>query len=352
MGRPSAPLRIVQWNTGNVGREAVAAVVARPDLELVGVFARDPSKVGCDAAQLCGLSEPTGVLATQDADMLLGLEPDCVVYSALHLDVEEVARILGAGVNVVTTSEFLTGAAAGGEATAALGAAALAGGATLFGTGINPGYAQLVAAVCTGISRDLRTVAITESVDVTWFAADPNFESVGWGRPRGDEGHAAAVQEATAVFADALEVLAALLGRELDGCRCTVELAHATERLEVPGMIIEEDHVAGIDVLWEGLVEGEPRVSTRQRWVIGDRIAPPWSVELGYVIEIGGDPNLVVKVDLWPSGDLESMGMDDFRALGSRITAVPVVSAIPRVCAAEPGIRTYADLPVVAASLR
>jgi hypothetical protein len=86
--------------------------------------------------------------------------------------------------------------------------------------------------------------------------------------------------------------------------------------------------------------------------VIGDRIEPPWNVELGYVIEIGGDPNVAVKVDLWPSGDLESMGMDDFRALGSRITAVPVVSAIPGVCAAEPGIRTYADLPVVAAPLR
>jgi hypothetical protein len=33
------PLRVVQWTTGNVGREAVPAVLARPDMELVGVFA-------------------------------------------------------------------------------------------------------------------------------------------------------------------------------------------------------------------------------------------------------------------------------------------------------------------------
>lgn len=352
MGDRSSPLRVVQWTTGNVGREAVAAVVARPDLELVGVYAHDPAKVGRDAADLCGLPEPTGVLATSDVDELFGRKPDCVVYNALHLDVDEVAGILRAGVDVVTTSELMTGRAAGPEATATLEQAARDGGATLFGAGINPGFAQLIAAVSAGISRDVRRVSITESVDVQWFASDPNFEAVGWGRPRGDAGHAADVQAATAVFADALDVLAALLGAELDERRCTVEFAHAVEDLDIPGTVIEAGHVAGIDVLWEGLIDGEVRVSTRQRWVIGDRIDPPWTVELGYVIAVEGDPNVQTKVDLWPAGDLEALDIDDFRALGSRITAVPVVDAIPAVCAAPPGIRTYADLPVITATLR
>jgi 2,4-diaminopentanoate dehydrogenase len=29
------------------------------------------------------------------------------------------------------------------------------------------------------------------------------------------------------------------------------------------------------------------------------------------------------------------------------ITALPAVNAIPAVCAASPGIRTYADLPLI-----
>lgn len=29
------------------------------------------------------------------------------------------------------------------------------------------------------------------------------------------------------------------------------------------------------------------------------------------------------------------------------ITALPAVNAIPQVCGAHPGIRTYADLPVI-----
>lgn len=110
--RPSA-LRVVQWTTGNVGRQAVAAVMSRPDLELVGVFAHEPAKVGRDAAELCALDEPTGVLATGDTAELLALRPDCVVYTPLHLDVAEVSRILRSGINVVTTSEFLTGTGIG-----------------------------------------------------------------------------------------------------------------------------------------------------------------------------------------------------------------------------------------------
>jgi hypothetical protein len=131
--------------------------MAHPNLELVGVFAHDPAKVGRDAAELCGLDAPTGVLATADVDELLGSRPDCVIYTPLHFDAEEVARILEAGVNVVTTSEFLTETSIGADATAALESAAQTGGATLFGTGINPGFAQLFAGVSAGISRDVQT---------------------------------------------------------------------------------------------------------------------------------------------------------------------------------------------------
>lgn len=345
------PLTVVQWTTGNVGRQAVAAVLAHPQLELVGVFAHDPVKAGRDAADLCGLDQPTGVVATSDASELLALHPDCVVYTPLHIDVDEVGRILRAGVNVVTTSEFVTGTSIGADATAELEAAAQAGGATLFGTGINPGFAELFAGISAGISRDVRNITVTESVDVTMFANDPNFEAVGWGRPPGDTGHAETVQAATAVFADALDMLAAMVGLTLDERRCTIQFAHATEDLDIPGMVIPQGHVAGFDIAWDGLVAGEIRLSLRVRWVVGDRIEPPWTVELGYVVEIAGDPNLRIKLDLWPDGDLASMGVDEFRQVGMRITAVPPVNAIAAVCAAAPGIRTYADLPLVTARM-
>lgn len=340
-------LRVVQWTTGNVGRQAVGAVVAHPALELVGVYAHDPAKAGKDAAELCGLDEPTGVLATGDVDALFALAPDCVLYNALHFDADEVARILRAGINVVTTSEFLTGSGVGADATATVEAAAIDGGVTLLGTGVNPGFAELFAAVGAGISRDVRSIILTESADVTLFANDPNFEAVGWGRPGGDPGHADEVEAATVVFGDGLDVLAALVGLTLDERRCTVTFAHATEDLDIPGMVIPTGHVAGMDVNWDGVVDGATRLGIHQRWAIGDKIEPALAVEFGYVVEVEGDPNLRIKLDLWPDGDLAAMDVDDFRSIGMRITATPAVNAVSAVCAAAPGIKTYADLPVI-----
>ena len=57
----SRPLRVIQWTTGNIGRRSLHAIIGRPDLELVGVYAHGPDKVGVDAAELSGWPEPTGV---------------------------------------------------------------------------------------------------------------------------------------------------------------------------------------------------------------------------------------------------------------------------------------------------
>ena len=67
-------LRVVQWTTGNVGKQTVAAIAANPDLELVGCYAWSPDKVGRDVGELCGLA-PLGVKATNDVDADLARRP-------------------------------------------------------------------------------------------------------------------------------------------------------------------------------------------------------------------------------------------------------------------------------------
>ena len=99
--------RVAQWSTGNVGRHAIAGIAARPDLDLVGVWVSTPDKVGRDAGELAGLGRELGVVATSDADEVLALRPDCVVYTAMADDrlveaLDDLRRILRAGVNVVS----------------------------------------------------------------------------------------------------------------------------------------------------------------------------------------------------------------------------------------------------------
>jgi hypothetical protein len=254
---------------------------------------------------------------------------------------------------VVTSSEFLTGWSFGADVHATVETAARAGGVSIFGSGMNPGWAQLVGGIVAGASRNVRHVEVTESVDVAMFAADHNMDALGWGRPADSPGHADAVAEATKVFADGVDVLAGLLGVAVDERRCTVAFAVATEDLDPPGRPIAAGHVAGLDVRWEGIAAGEPVVAIQQRWVMSSRIDPAWTVEHGYLVEVRGEPNLRVKLDIWPhQEDLGALTAADFHAIGMTITAVPVVNAIPAVCAAAPGIRTYADLPAITSPLR
>ena len=101
--------RVIQWGTGNVGFHSLRHIIRHPALELVGVHAHSPAKVGKDAARLCGLSENTGIVATNDVDALLALNADAVVYTVKgetrpNEVIPELERILASGANVASTA--------------------------------------------------------------------------------------------------------------------------------------------------------------------------------------------------------------------------------------------------------
>lgn len=345
------PLRVVQWTTGNVAREALKAIVERPDLELVGVYAYSENKVGQDVGDLAKLDQALGITATGDIDALIGLQPDCVLYTPLHPDVEHLTRLLRAGINVVSTASFITGRAYGDEARAALDEAARSGNASLFGSGINPGFAEYLATVASGPCREVNYVRVTESFNIGLWAGDANQDELGWGRPAGDPGHAEDITKATAVFGDAVESIAHQLGLTLDDIRCEVDFAHATADADVPGRTVQRGTVAGIDVRWLGASGGTDVVEAHIRWTVAADLDPAWDVAMAYLIELRGTPQINLRVDVLPA-DITTFTLEDAAAMGSMITALPVVNAIPAVVAARPGIVTYADLPTVASRLK
>ena len=338
------PLRVVQWTIGNVARQSLRALVERPDLDLVGLFAHSLDKVGRDAGDLAGLGRSLGISATNDIDAVLALEPDCVAYMPLYPDVDHLCRLLAAGVNVVTTSEFLTGRSYGEQARSRLEAAAQEGGASLFGSGVNPGWVEYVAAIASGVCRDVSCIRVVESFNLAFLAGDANQDDFGWGRPPGDPGHADDVRQAVAEFGDAAELLAQLLGVTLDDVRCEVEFAHAITDLDLPGRPVKQGHVAGIDVTWHGVVSGHSVLELNARWTLTQQLEPAWDVLMGYLIEVRGDPHVNVRIDFMPR-DLATATLDDLVVMGAVLTAMPAVNAIPAVVAARPGIVTYRDLP-------
>lgn len=123
-------LRVIQWNTGNVGKVTTKAILDDPRLELVGVYARSPDKVGVDAGALCGRPD-TGIKATGDVDALIALGADSVVYTPFTSDVEEVARLLESGMDVISTNLFFHVGGIRGAVKDRLDAAGRKGGSSL-----------------------------------------------------------------------------------------------------------------------------------------------------------------------------------------------------------------------------
>ncbi|MEV0346390.1 hypothetical protein AB0H88_11535 [Nonomuraea sp. NPDC050680] len=78
----NAPLRVVQWATGAVGRYALRSVLSRPGLELAAVLVYDRDKIGKDAGELVSLPY-AGVSCTDDPERVMAIEADCVLHTPL-----------------------------------------------------------------------------------------------------------------------------------------------------------------------------------------------------------------------------------------------------------------------------
>ena len=160
-------LTTIQFSTGNVGRHALRTIIGRPDLELVGVHANGAQKVGRDAAELCGLDEPSGVVATDDIEALVALHADCVVYTSQAETrpddaLDEISRFLAAGTNVVGTSMVWLVAPdhADDWLRDPLERACKAGNTSLYINGIDPGFSGDTL-VYTALSLSARATTIT-----------------------------------------------------------------------------------------------------------------------------------------------------------------------------------------------
>lgn len=337
-------IRVVQWTTGNVGKRTARAIHESPGLELVGCYAFSADKIGRDVGELCGF-EPIGIAATDDVDALLALAPDCVVYTPMWHATDELVRILEAGVNVVTTAAFVTGGKLGADRER-LVAACARGGATLFGTGISPGFVELLAVVSAGICERVDCVRVIEQADSTFYDSPATEIPVGFGRPIDDPALPEMTASGTAVFGEAVAMVADALGVELDEITCTSEYAQATEDVDLGSWRIDRGCVAGVYASWRGTVGDRTVVDLNVRWRKGAHLDPDWQIADGHVIEIEGLPTVRTTLQFLPPPDFEAETMAEFMVIGHIITAMPAVNAIPLVVAAAPGIVTYNDLPV------
>lgn len=347
LASPCKTYRVVQWATGNIGLRALRCVIEHPRLDLVGVYVYGEAKVGCDAGEMCGLA-PVGVKATRSIDDILAAKPDCVLYMPQFVDLDELCRLLEAGINIVTTrTEFHPGGKIPPEGLARVEAACRKGGSSLHSTGSSPGFTtDALSVVLLSLQRRLDHLHIREFADLApRNSPQILFDIIGFGRPPDPNADEARAQRLRLSFGPSLSMVARAVGLPFDDIRTRGEVALARSTTRIAAGVVEAGTVAAQRATVEGLRNGKPIMSFSATWFCSRNIDADWLLrEDGWSVTVDGDVPLDLQIrfpvspERWPQ-------------VSPGLTAHRPVNAVPYVCEAAPGIRTALDLPQIIAAL-
>jgi 2,4-diaminopentanoate dehydrogenase len=346
-------LKVVVWGTGNVGRPAIRAVLSHSDLELVGVIVANRNKVGLDAGEIAGVGA-TGVIATDDWRSVLDSSgADAVVYTATAdvRPVEAMADLqacLDAGINVVSSAfyVFLHPASTPQEAMQPVADACARSGASLFVSGIDPGWVMdMLPVVLSGAVSGIREIRAREIFNYALYD-QPHVvrEVIGFGGPMETLPlmlHDFAIEM---VWAPMVRLVGEAMGKPVEKLEVKVERLPLTRTIDVPGMGVFESGTQGafrFEVL--GYHGGRPLYALEHVTRIDDECAPHWPYPPEgrgcHQVIIKGDPDLHVSVHAQDHHEPGAAGG------GNASAANWLVNAIPAVCGAKPGVVTVLDLP-------
>ncbi|MFL6025209.1 MAG: hypothetical protein ACJ72O_17845 [Marmoricola sp.] len=345
-------VRVFQVATGNVGSEMIGRIQRHPDLELVGLHCYSPDKLGRDAGELAG-TEPVGVLATGTVEEIIAARPDVLTFHGVWPDVELYEQVLEAGIDIITTADFITGhhrdanhrLADGRTESEVIAAACERGGSSFYGTGMNPGLAQILSIVHSCDVADIEKVTCIESVDVSCHHSVDTWVNCGFGFPADDPEQVRKLELGCRVFGDGVYLMADALGIELDNVDFECELGACTEDVDLGWYQLPKGSVGGAKFAYVGKVGGVPRVELGLEWQMTPKTEPHWDVQGCYITRIDGDPIIYSKHMIIPKPGTP-FDADAFAAIGMTVTGMPALNAVRAVVEARPGIITSADLPL------
>ena len=338
-------LRVIQWATGGVGQASVAGILAHPELELVGCWVHSNDKSGRDIGELIGVPA-VGIPATHDVEALIALDADCVVYSPVMADPGIVVRLLESGKNVVTPLNWFF---AGGRDESVIESACARGHSTIHGTGIHPGgITERFPLAVSALSQSITHVRAEEFSDIRSYNAPAVVGDIMLFGKTPEQARASIMP---AILGDGFGQSIAMIGHQLGfGLDPELTVSHqvavATATIDSPIGPILPGTIAAQKFRWEATVKGEPVISVRTNWFMGqDHLDPAWTFGPEgerFEVAVTGDPSSLVVFHGWhPDSIAEGLR----RNPGVVATATHCVSAIPSVVAADPGICSYLDLP-------
>ncbi len=321
-------LRVVSFGLGPIGVRAAQLALSRKNLELVGAIDIDPGKAGKDLGELFDPKVRTGLEIDSDLAVLDRLKPDAVLHctsSFMPMVKDQLIEICKRGIDIISsTEELLVPDLQHPDIAKAVDAAAKAGGATVLGTGVNPGFAMdFMAIVASAVMYSVKRVRCVRVVDAGTRRL-PLQKKVGAGMTTAEF----EAQKKTGRFGhigmrESVALIARALGFAIDKNEQTLEPVLATEERKTQFLTVHKGHVAGIRNIGRGIKGTDTIIELDLSMYVG---APNTRDEM----HLEGEPN----VDVMFAGGIP----------GDIATAAILVNSIAQVVAASPGLKTVLDV--------
>jgi 2,4-diaminopentanoate dehydrogenase len=334
--------RVAVCGLGTIGRQvALLLIEHRRGVEVVGAASKDDTQIGRGLGDVLGLNGVDGPLVADSVHALIEAKPRVIVLatgSFLRDVTDDVLACVNAGVNVVSPCEELAYPyTRDPEIAARIDAAARAGGATVLGSGVNPGFIfDTLVAAATGVAWNVEAIRGRRVVDTSQFGENIHHRlGIGYTREEFEAGHADGSIAGHVGFPESVQIVCERLGVRLDR---PVEEAFEPLIAESPAPTRYGEVAAGRT---EGFIQ-------RATGTVGGKDFIRFELVLHLrPREAGHEPADSLVIDgLHPVRLSLNPGMDAVLA-----TSAQLVNSLPALIKAEPGLKTVKDLPLASAWL-
>jgi hypothetical protein len=261
--------------------------------------------------------------------------------------VDDVCRLLEAGINIVSSANIVTGR--WWDAEDRLNEAGQRGNASLFGSGVNPGFVNQLLLTASGVCSSVSQLSVWEEAECSGYASPELWETVAFGHAPDEPGIEEHFRRGCSVFEDTVAMMADALDLELDEIVYAPEVAVATKDIELGWTTFPQGTVAGLKNRWLGRVDGHDVIELGTVWKMTEDVEPNWEIRHGWHLRVDGTPTIKMHVAGWPPAGREA-DSEALMSIAMIMTAMPTVHAIPHVVRARPGVVTYKDLPLISAA--
>jgi 4-hydroxy-tetrahydrodipicolinate reductase len=322
-------IRFVHIGLGPMGANVCKLALAKKGIELIGAIER--VNLGKDVGEVIGLDKKIGVALTDDLAAALAAKPDVVLHStlsSLEQVKEQLAAVIKAGVNIVSTCEELSYPwETHADIAKDLDALAKKNHVTVLGTGVNPGFCMdTFPIVMTGVCQRVEKIRIARIQDASSRRL-PFQKKIGAGcTPKEFEALKASGKLRHVGLRESSEMVAAAMGWTITEYAETIEPIMAEKETASPYLVVKRGQAAGVEQIAVGKMNGKEIIRMEFQAYLG---AP----ESHDTVYITGIPNMEATIKGGVQGDIA--------------TAAMAVNALPRVIKAAPGLLTMMDLPPV-----